>query len=78
MAYADRVGALYVLAQDPDADRFTAAEKVTAAYTGSIDSVLSAGVPGNTWRIFPGDQLGALFAYRALNAYKSTGNPLGE
>lgn len=52
----------YVLAQDPDADRFTAAER---------------GADG-LWFLFTGDQLGALFASHVLSKYKATGKPLGK
>ncbi|KAF8964139.1 phosphoglucomutase 1 [Flammula alnicola] len=58
----DRVGADYVLAQDPDADRFTAAEKR----------------PNGQWMLFTGDQLGSLFASRVLQAYKSSGKPINK
>jgi len=50
----------YVLAQDPDSDRFTAAER---SKTGE-------------WTIFTGDQLGTLFASRVLHAYKASGKPV--
>ncbi|KAF8803603.1 hypothetical protein BYT27DRAFT_7195445 [Phlegmacium glaucopus] len=54
---AEREGADYVLAQDPDADRFIAAER---------------GPTGN-WTIFTGDQLGSLFADKILQSCKSSG-----
>ncbi|TDL25051.1 phosphoglucomutase 1 [Rickenella mellea] len=57
---ANAVGAAYVLAQDPDADRFAAAEK---------------GADGE-WILFTGDQIGAVFAARALEAYINSGNPM--
>ncbi|KAI9512434.1 hypothetical protein F5148DRAFT_1279773 [Russula earlei] len=57
---AESTGATYVLAQDPDADRFSAAER-------RLDG---------TWVIFSGDQLGALFAGRTLEVYKMSGKPL--
>ncbi|KAF9557669.1 hypothetical protein CPC08DRAFT_668418 [Agrocybe pediades] len=57
---ATREGADYVLAQDPDADRFTAAEKRS---TGE-------------WVLFTGDQLGALFASTVLQKYKASGQPM--
>ncbi|KAI0061669.1 hypothetical protein BV25DRAFT_1907908 [Artomyces pyxidatus] len=59
---ADREGAAYVLAQDPDADRFAAAEKS----------------PDGVWTAFTGDQLGTLFAGRALEQYKASGKPLNK
>ncbi|KAH7927714.1 hypothetical protein BV22DRAFT_1103519 [Leucogyrophana mollusca] len=58
----DREGATYVLAQDPDADRFSAAEKCS----------------DGTWTTFTGDQLGTLFASRVLETYKATGKPLNK
>ncbi|KAH9857791.1 phosphoglucomutase first 3 domain-containing protein [Lenzites betulinus] len=62
IATADEVGADYVLAQDPDSDRFTAAEK---------------GQDGK-WIQFTGDQLGALFASTCLDKYKTAGKPLSK
>ncbi|KAJ6513795.1 hypothetical protein C8R47DRAFT_962826 [Mycena vitilis] len=57
---ADARKAGYVLSQDPDADRFCAAEKG----------------PDGQWIIFTGDQLGALFAAQALEQYKTSGKPI--
>ncbi|KAI5983862.1 hypothetical protein EDD15DRAFT_2178391 [Pisolithus albus] len=62
LSEATTAGANYVLAQDPDADRFTAAER---------------GADG-LWFLFTGDQLGALFASHVLSKYKATGKPLGK
>ncbi|KAG6379074.1 hypothetical protein JVT61DRAFT_11510 [Boletus reticuloceps] len=59
---AIRTGADYVLAQDPDSDRFSAAER------GSDGS----------FTIFTGDQLGTLFASRVLARYKESGKPLDK
>ncbi|KAH0830438.1 hypothetical protein J3R83DRAFT_1833 [Lanmaoa asiatica] len=59
---AIRSGAEYVLAQDPDSDRFSAAERST---DGSFTT-------------FTGDQLGTLFASRVLARYKESGKPLGS
>jgi len=59
---AEKEDATYVLAQDPDADRFSAAEKM----------------PNGEWVTFTGDQLGTLFAARALDTYKSSGKPLNK
>ncbi|KAJ6547199.1 hypothetical protein B0H19DRAFT_257242 [Mycena capillaripes] len=50
----------YVLSQDPDADRFCAAEKG----------------PTGQWIVFTGDQLGTLFAAQALEQYKTSGKPV--
>ncbi|KAI5478217.1 hypothetical protein MNV49_005282, partial [Pseudohyphozyma bogoriensis] len=49
-----------VLANDPDADRFCAAEKL----------------PSGEWRVFTGDQLGALLGSWALRGYKESGAPI--
>ncbi|PCH38295.1 phosphoglucomutase 1 [Wolfiporia cocos MD-104 SS10] len=57
---AGECGADYVLAQDPDADRFSAAERG----------------PDGQWIPFTGDQLGILFASTTLERYKATGKPL--
>jgi phosphoglucomutase len=57
---AENEKADYVLAQDPDSDRFMAAEK---------------GPTGN-WIIFTGDQLGNLFADRIFESYKLSGHPM--
>ncbi|TFY70333.1 hypothetical protein EVG20_g2671 [Dentipellis fragilis] len=62
IATADREGAMYILAQDPDADRFSAAERG----------------PSGEWNIFTGDQIGALFASRVLELHKSSGKPIGN
>ncbi|KAH9969618.1 hypothetical protein BC827DRAFT_1257499 [Russula dissimulans] len=57
---AEATGATYVLAQDPDADRFTAAGRRA----------------DGTWMMFTGDQLGTLFAGRVLEEYSASGKPL--
>ncbi|KAG6910909.1 hypothetical protein DXG01_006592 [Tephrocybe rancida] len=57
---AEREGATYVLAQDPDSDRFSAAEK---------------GLNGQ-WITFTGDQLGVIFGHRMFELHKSAGKPL--
>ncbi|KAJ7716660.1 hypothetical protein DFH07DRAFT_862010 [Mycena maculata] len=57
---ADAQGASYVLSQDPDSDRFCAAEKQ----------------PDGQWTVFTGDQLGTLFAAQTLEAYKASGKPI--
>ncbi|KAF8197374.1 hypothetical protein BJ912DRAFT_1020722 [Pholiota molesta] len=59
---ANEVGADYVLAQDPDSDRFTAAEKR----------------PNGEWTLFTGDQLGSIFASQVLQAYKTSGKPIDK
>ncbi|KIM87657.1 hypothetical protein PILCRDRAFT_773278 [Piloderma croceum F 1598] len=62
MRTADSEDATYVLAQDPDADRFSAAERG----------------PNGDWTVFTGDQLGVLFAARVLDTYKSSGKPMNQ
>ncbi|KZT69052.1 hypothetical protein DAEQUDRAFT_811725 [Daedalea quercina L-15889] len=59
---AENSGAGYVLAQDPDADRFAAAERG----------------PDGKWIQFTGDQLGTLFASAALDRYKASGKPIAK
>ncbi|KAI0340695.1 hypothetical protein BDW22DRAFT_1360127 [Trametopsis cervina] len=59
---ADAEGGDYVLAQDPDSDRFSAAEKR----------------PDGKWIQFTGDQLGALFASAVLQKYKASGKSLNK
>ncbi|KZS89874.1 phosphoglucomutase 1 [Sistotremastrum niveocremeum HHB9708] len=59
---SNEIGAAVVLAQDPDADRFAAAEKRQAS----------------SWFTFSGDQLGALFAARILEQYKNSGRPINR
>jgi len=54
---AENERADYILAQDPDGDRFIAAERG----------------PTGSWTIFTGDQLGSLFADKILQSYKSSG-----
>ncbi|KAJ7093102.1 hypothetical protein C8R44DRAFT_815571 [Mycena epipterygia] len=58
---ADAHGAVYVLSQDPDSDRFCAAEK-----QGS----------NGQWAVFTGDQLGTIFAAQALELYEASGKPI--
>ncbi|KAL0569810.1 hypothetical protein V5O48_012155 [Marasmius crinis-equi] len=62
LATANRVRANYVLAQDPDADRFAAAEKQ----------------PNGEWATFTGDQLGVVFAGHVFDAYRASGKPVDK
>ncbi|ESK96831.1 phosphoglucomutase 1 [Moniliophthora roreri MCA 2997] len=55
LATADAKNASYVLAQDPDADRFSAAEKQMSG----------------EWVKFTGDQLGVIFAGHIFDAFRS-------
>ncbi|KAG9296400.1 hypothetical protein G9A89_014992 [Geosiphon pyriformis] len=57
---ADRVHSHVVLANDPDADRFAVAEKQK----------------DGEWRIFSGNEIGAIFASAVLENYRSQGNPV--
>ncbi|KAF8326350.1 uncharacterized protein EI90DRAFT_3229921 [Cantharellus anzutake] len=57
---ANVIGASYILAQDPDADRFAAGQRINAG----------------EWRIFSGDQLGTLLAWWILYKYQESGNPI--
>eukprot|EP00919_Chromeraceae_sp_WS-2016_P060672 GHVR01144066.1.p1 GENE.GHVR01144066.1~~GHVR01144066.1.p1 ORF type:complete len:620 (+),score=140.91 GHVR01144066.1:20-1879(+) len=54
---ADDNNVKHILANDPDADRFSAAQKL----------------PDNTWKIFSGDELGILFAYYRYTTLKDSG-----
>ncbi|KXN90461.1 Phosphoglucomutase-2, partial [Leucoagaricus sp. SymC.cos] len=60
LATAEREGVSYVLAQDPDSDRFSAAERDSSGQ----------------WTIFTGDQLGSLFASHILKSTKQPLNRL--
>ncbi|KAF8323198.1 hypothetical protein DL93DRAFT_2049976 [Clavulina sp. PMI_390] len=62
MKEADAAGAQYVLAQDPDADRFTAAQKL----------------PDGTWRQFSGDQIGAILASWSIECYRRRSGDLNK
>ncbi|KAI0332089.1 phosphoglucomutase first 3 domain-containing protein [Cubamyces sp. BRFM 1775] len=62
IATANEAGADYILAQDPDSDRFAAAEKG----------------PDGKWIQFTGDQLGTLFASACLDKYRASGKPLAK
>ncbi|KAF8606309.1 hypothetical protein BDV93DRAFT_521136 [Ceratobasidium sp. AG-I] len=57
---ANGSGSAYVFAQDPDSDRFAAAQKQ----------------PDGSWFVFSGDQLGTLFAAWTLEGYKASGRPI--
>ncbi|GAA6061545.1 hypothetical protein JCM10212_002752 [Sporobolomyces blumeae] len=60
MAHADRLGSTIVLANDPDADRFCAAEKPPNE---------------DRWTVFTGDQIGTLLGHWALERYKGQHGP---
>jgi phosphomannomutase len=57
---ANACGASHILAQDPDADRFSTGEKQ----------------PDGSWTVFSGDQIGALLAAWIFDGYKSSGKPI--
>jgi len=59
---ANDIQADYALAQDPDSDRFSAAERRS----------------DGTWVTFTGDQLGTLFASAVLDKYKAVNKPLDK
>jgi len=59
MALADKEGSPMVIANDPDADRFAAAEKTK----------------DGKWHIFHGDELGILFGAYQFQAFKEKGLP---
>jgi len=67
------------LAQDPDADRFAAAEKKYVAYVTLTPRVyLGINSVDGTWTMFTGDQIGALFAAWILDIYRSSGKPIDK
>ncbi|KAF5368988.1 hypothetical protein D9758_003122 [Tetrapyrgos nigripes] len=51
-----------ILAQDPDADRFTAVEKQL----------------NGEWVTFTGDQVGVIFAGQVMEAYRASGKPMSK
>ncbi|CAE6335727.1 unnamed protein product [Rhizoctonia solani] len=57
---ANASGSAYVFAQDPDSDRFAAAQKKS----------------DGTWFVFSGDQLGSLFAGWIFEGYQASGRPI--
>lgn len=56
--HAEQCNATFVLANDPDADRFAAAEKL----------------PSGKWVQFTGNQLGTLLAHHVWQRYSSKGS----
>lgn len=60
IAHADEVGAAVVFANDPDADRFCAAERQA----------------DGQWLVFTGDQLGTLFADFAISRHRAAGRAM--
>jgi len=73
---AEREGAQYVLAQDPDSDRFSAAEKRCVTKCAARFFLDEDFTSEGQWTMFTGDQLGVLFAHHAFEIYKSSGKPL--
>ena len=55
---ANRKAIDLVIANDPDADRFCAAERINE----------------KQWHIFSGNEMGIIFAYHVFNQYKSRAN----
>ena len=78
LSTADYHRVRYVLAQDPDSDRFAAAEK-SYVEDGQYNSAFSyvRDSDDGTGSIFTGDQLGAVFAAWVVRAWKASGKPLG-
>ncbi|KAG0642870.1 hypothetical protein HOY80DRAFT_569312 [Tuber brumale] len=62
IATAERKGIHLVLASDPDADRFAAAEKL----------------PSGKWHVFTGNQLGILFAAHVVGVYRKEGKDISK
>lgn len=62
IATANKHNASLVLASDPDADRFAAAEKL----------------PSGDWKVFTGNQLGILFAVQTLDVYRQAAKKSGK
>jgi len=62
IATADKESSTLILAQDPDSDRFSAAEKQ----------------PSGKWHIFSGDQLGTLFANHIIEKRKEAGQDVSK
>ena len=58
IAFANKLDSPLVLANDPDADRFCAAERSSSG----------------DWHIFSGNELGIILAHQVLNQYKSQPN----
>lgn len=81
MAHADKVGSTLVLANDPDADRFTAAERYKGARRRPVRPHRDCRAVADTsstgkWNAFTGDQIGALLASWALSKYQESGKPI--
>jgi phosphomannomutase len=75
---AQTAGATYILAQDPDADRFSAAQRLWVKFFPAVARPkLGLYSADGTWYTFTGDQLGALFAAQVLKQYKESGKPIG-
>lgn len=79
METANQNAAHYVLAQDPDSDRFSAAERRYLFISSGTFRWLFTFIrrQDGTWVNFTGDQLGVLFASAVLDGYKASGKPLG-
>lgn len=78
IATADREASNYILAQDPDSDRFSAAEKQYVVFVFSLISSSSRRRPSGKWHIFTGDQLGTLFASHIVQKRKQAGGDLSK
>jgi phosphoglucomutase len=58
IAFADKIDAPLIFANDPDADRFCAAERSASG----------------EWHIFTGNEMGIILASHVLKQYKSRSN----
>lgn len=78
MATADRECSSYILAQDPDSDRFSAAEKQCVSFLHAANTLLKTQRSTGKWHIFTGDQLGSLFASYLVEKRKNAGKGLSK
>lgn len=82
MKEGDDYDALYVLAQDPDVDRFSAAEKLLVFFFSYVNSQVNFSYPrvNGKWKVFSGDQLGTILAAWTLHCHKllKPQTPLGK
>jgi len=77
---ANHIGAHYILAQDPDADRFSAGEKELVYYSQFFTKGLLNfdSSPKGEWNIFTGDQIGIIFASKIFQDYQLSDQPLDK
>jgi phosphoglucomutase len=70
MKTADNLSRDIIIANDPDADRFAAAEKVKCVYIQPSLQRVSNKLKSGSWFKFTGDQIGILLASFLLDAFK--------